>query len=360
MYLLGVFLLLSGCETESTMTTRVKADGSMVRQIAWQTDVNKLSESDSTQWPVRTEDGWNCKVVMPDGSIKPLDISQANAGQGKSADTKQTLLMERGFRSARELNEQGQFSSAHPLGDVRQEVVLDKRFRWFYTEYHFIQRFITPAIKLSTPIGKYFTADEAGFWFMGMPNLTLGLPGREAAEVTNQLERKYIVWIKDNVFEDSYQALLSAYQPVAGEISLERLRQDRDSLRAICVSESDDMSMDLRAALRKYYGTSAFERLWEPDGAMKRHEDGYPEYKIFDLLEQKIHYRLMMPGRLISTNAPMNMGDTLKWQVSGFGVMDRPIELQAVSRRNHLWSYLFTGLLAGLVIAILLHRFRRR
>lgn len=362
-YLFGIVLLLSGCETESTMTTRVKADGSMVRQIAWQTEVNKLSQSDSTQWPVRAEDGWVCKVVMPDGLKRPLDISQANAGQVKSkdktADIKQTLLMEREFRSARELNEQGQFSSAHPLGNVRQEVVLDRQFRWFYTEYHFTQRFITPAVKFSVPVDKYFMADESGFWFMGVPNLTLGLPGREAAEVTNQLERKYINWLHDNFFEDSYQALLKAYQPTAGEISVEKLRQDKDSLRTLCMNETDEFSVDLRAALHKYYGTSSFDRLWEKDGVMKHYENSYAESKNFDLLEQKIHYRLIMPGRLTSTNAAMTMGDTLKWQVSGFGVMDRPIELQATSRRNHLWSYILTGLLGGAVIAMLLHRFRR-
>ncbi|MDR0835912.1 MAG: hypothetical protein LBN11_04945 [Tannerella sp.] len=66
------------------------------------------------------------------------------------------------------------------------------------------------------------------------------------------------------------------------------------------------------------------------------------------LYGQYTEYELVIPGKLIFSNAPVNRQDTLVWKVNAFRFTTDDYELVAESRTVHIWAFVLTFLLIAL------------
>ena len=71
--------------------------------------------------------------------------------------------------------------------------------------------------------------------------------------------------------------------------------------------------------------------------------------RIAELFGYAVQFELSMPGRVVSTNAAMQIGESLIWKVDAFRLLDSDYMLAAESRVVNYWAFGITLLLILLI-----------
>ena len=101
---------------------------------------------------------------------------------------------------------------------------------------------------------------------------------------------------------------------------------------------------DVIDMLDKFFDTSDFTNLYKETGTEM--ENYFKQFSYEGLLKYLLDYELIMPGKVIQTNAPVISGDTLKWLADLLRMLPSDYVLSAQTRSVNIWAFVITLLFA--------------
>lgn len=334
--IIAIFLIVASCGSQYHMMTEINRDGSCIREIRTEADTF-LFETDSS-WEMTS---WEKEP----GSIYKKTITKIRKKFASVADISSGLSCDENSR---------------PL--AAPEESLEKKFRWFYTHYIFKTVYRNISEKIPVPVDGYMTKEKRELWFQGKTNAYREMTGLWLKEELDNIENKFILWYARNMYEASYDAIL-AFDETDGENPFSAgLSTARDTIFRIMagsqlqnwgIMENNFNIGDIYSRLDTHFKTTYFSRLYrenrEQIDLLDKQKGEYLE-KLIGLYENTIDYGLIMPGRLLYSNAPVNRQDTLVWIVDALRITADDYELIAESRVIHIWMIVLSVFLAMIAV----------
>lgn len=355
-------IIFSSCEP-ADMTTIVHENGSCTRIFSSKADPAFIAgDTSHNPFPVALTDGWKIRWKY-DGQQTFNDWP----GKGVSEQITDTIPIHafatHYYSSIQKMADSFRFSKDHPWHQFKIIPRLEKKFRWFYTYYTYTEIYPKLPLKIKVPFDKYMTADEYSFWLTGRPDLCEGMSGNEANNYTRSLEKKFNLWMLQNVWEEQYAALLNHLEYFPGHPSPGKMLEQKDSIFQQLILHSADNSFELNTAgvlntgstLNKYFHTNAFSKLDHSDDSIMRIIKNPPALETFGNYNGvSFNYKLLMPGRLLSTNG-LNKNDTLMWKIDAFRMLKEAYVVKAESRKLNVLITILSMLFAtaGIVFFVI-------
>jgi hypothetical protein len=239
-----------------------------------------------------------------------------------------------------------------------------KHFRWFYTYYSFKTVYPAIPLQLPVPIDRYLNKPEQKLWLQGDLSAYAGMNGIELKEEMDNIENRFWKWVTRNVYESTFDAICDFEQLSGDGKYLSQIQAVRDTLFQTLFSKStlDDHSINtvsICQELDKYCNTQYFSGLYQHNqyqiDSLVTIKSEYIDNVIDKLyIVDDMKYELVIPGKLIFSNAPVNRQDTLVWKVNAFRFTSDDYELIATSRTVHVWAFALTFLLVVLSVFCLI------
>ena len=241
---------------------------------------------------------------------------------------------------------------------LRSNAKLDKRFRWFYTEYVFTETFYCVGDSFKLPPTDYADKDAVSYWFTGQPNLLQGLNGAEAYEKLGNMEPAVTKWLNDNLFRVGFDFIVSHYDSIPNPpVSRERFIELQDSLvHFILAGEEDILTAQPEDKLREFFHSDAYALFFDEDNPLGEslNREFMNRLNIFWF---NVPYTLTMPGKVTDTGNGMLQPDgTVFYPFTGERLIPQDYTITATSRVTHIWAYIVTLLLILLSIGSFLRR----
>lgn len=345
-FIINLFLvfLLCSCDKHYEMLTRINPDGSCFRQFRLTTKDSAFLAGDTARnlFPVRLDDGWQVSVYdSVSGGLQPWPLQHLKSPAAASA-----VVATCHYASVEEMNRNFRFDHSS-WKNIKPEITWNKSFRWFYTYYTFSEKYTRyPSQDLPVPLGEYLTPEEQILWFQGDPAACQGMNGYEMYEYLEQIQEKAETWGKKSLFVMQYSVIQDFLASRPDNLWSGRLSQARDSIFILNKDKSDFWSDNLAPFLDQYFRTGYFsEEYRKNQRVLDSLSDA--ESAVLELFEPHIKYELVMPGKVVSTNAPHCENDKLTWQLNAYRFLPADYILAAESRRLNLWAVILTLLLLG-------------
>jgi len=311
-----IFLLLLTQCREITTTTKIDRDGSCERTIEVAYKDDDLAKS---AFPIPMDSTWKSERF-----------------RDRKDSSRTVYRAQKRFESFQDLTRE---YAAKPdsLLRVHLDLQLQKKFRWFYTffEYREVYKAYNPFHY--APISDYMTPEE---W------------QRYVSEKdTTGLKKKYDDWSERSLMEEIFQPMKSAAKalniPGLPDTLLERKKQAL--FTAFKVSDAEPKTDEVLRVCEQVLG----KPVWQLRAAVDR--------ALIDL-NKKMEYasdvesnsyvnKVMMPGLLISSNAPQLQGNTAMWEIHEKEFCINDFIMQAESRVVNLWAVAVTALAALVSLA---------
>lgn len=278
-------------------------------------------------------------------------------GEGWQARVNDSMtIMKKEAATVKELSEGFRFEEYdRPLAAPAES--LKKRFRWFYTYYDFEAVYSEIEDKGNVPMGAYLDEEQMALWFRGDMSAYRGLNGVELKEKLDEADEAFWKWFGRSLYEIYFDVVskFAAQGPYAS-----RLAAEKDKVFETEADDIDpfDFSIDkLCGMFDRRLATDYFSVLY---GENKDAIDLESEQrtKAVELFDTEIIYSLTMPGRVISTNAPVSNGGVSEWKVDGWRILASDYTLTARSRTPNYWTWIVT-LLAVAALCSLTVRYSR-
>ncbi|MBR4643706.1 MAG: hypothetical protein IKO73_00900 [Bacteroidaceae bacterium] len=244
---------------------------------------------------------------------------------------------------------------------LRSKANLDKRFRWFYTEYTFTETFFCVGDTFKLPATDYADKAEISYWFTGQPNLLQGLNGAEAYEKLGKMEPAVTKWLNDNLFKVGFDFIVAHYDSIPNPpVSMERFIELQDSLvHFIMAGEEDILTAQPDDKLRTFFHSDAYAMFFDEDNTLgeKLNKEFQNRLNIFWF---NVPYMLTMPGKVTDAgNGTLQPDGTIFYPFTGERLIPQDYTITATSRVTHIWAYIVTLLIIFLAIGSFLWRRRK-
>jgi hypothetical protein len=264
------------------------------------------------------------------------------------------------YQSVEEMGKTFRLTYKHKWRDIRPAYSLEKKFRWFYTYY--LYREVYPQIKTLTriPFDRYFTKEEAEFWFNGKQDLIRGMNGIEIKEEAEKIEEKFNFWFGHNIWDEEYEILLKNYNLLTKPtITVERLKMAKDSIflknvhymKLLSDNNRTEEEKDFGTMMDDYFKTNVFSELYNLKGnPLKAYEEGIDEWPFMKYFESDINYNLLLPGTILEAGNAVLHNDTLSYNLSAYRMVYSDYEIRATSRKANVWAFVVTGIIVVLAV----------
>lgn len=349
---LCLITLLSACETHYELTTEINPDGSCIRQCKVVTRDSAFLTGDTTvnPFPFTLDPSWQLSVYdSVQKTCLPWPLAQWTPTEKKS---RQLVIATRYFPSVQALNDSFRFNHS-PWQNIIPEITLKKSFRWFYTYYTFQEKFPQfPPEQIPVPLNLYLTPQEQQQWFQENPTAYQGMNGLEIYDQLNDLQGKADTWFNHNFFAMQYAGIAEVAAESTVNPFAARMSQARDSIFESAREKYDIGSTDAIYLLNQYFHTDYFSTL----NRTKIDSLYTGKERIAEILDPQFNYELIMPGKVISSNAPYYEKNTLVWKVNAWRFLTSDYTITAKSRKVNLWTVILTLLFAGAFIYISVRR----
>ena len=347
-WLTCIALSMISCQTYYyRMVTKIERDGGVQRDIY-------TNDCPTEETFLFDTEGWEC-VRLDSNTVHDFF---GHADHNEKAGKKKLYT-----KVSKRANSIDQFSKEIRTDKNKKflaapEESLKKQFRWFYTHHTFhcvYKKFDHP---IPVPIDNYFTKEEQRFITQGDMSAYKGLNGLEISAIFEDIEPTLSQWFAHNWFE----IVIGFFQTL--EHGYDRLEADKEKIFATYLKGGDlDFMLGdtILNALNNFYNTTRFYELAEANAEFFEKEGDYYE-SIFQLLNYIIvSYELVIPGKLLTTNAHVINADTLAWKVNGIRMLTDDYTLTATYRTSNRWAFALTGiiLLTAIVSISLIIRQRR-
>ena len=327
--LVGILLLTSCYQSRVAMNTIIEGDGHgnfknhNFREITYS---NVMSQEMRDSLWVKGKPAWS--QPMPDClNIDAFCSSETKVGEGDTVTT--TFWCP--FETVEEMCERTPLQ----LNGVRlrSNAKLDKRFRWFYTEYTFTETFYCVGDTFKLPVTNYADKAEISYWFTGRPNLVEGMSGAEASQKLSQMEPKITKWLNENLFKTGFDFIVAHYDSIANpSVSREQFVELHDSLANAYDLFFDDETPCGQAMNQEF--NNSLNIFWF-----------------------NVPYTLTMPGTVIDPgNGTLQPDGTVFYPFTGERLIPQDYVITATSRKMNLWAWIVSVLVILLALGSFVYR----
>ncbi|WEK37847.1 MAG: hypothetical protein P0Y53_10065 [Candidatus Pseudobacter hemicellulosilyticus] len=353
-------LLLAACNRNIDMTTVLNSDGSCDRILVAEVD-EKFIQGDTSQQPfVMDLAGWEIQWTYKDSKRSSWPMRDFTKESKDSAEAI-IAIARRHFNSVQQLADSFRIKSSHAWNRITIKPVLEKEFRFFYTYYHYKESFSGLPVKLVVPADKYLSAEEAGYWLTGKPDITRGRNGIEVKELLSSIEDRADKWFLRNLFEIQYGELLHHLELIANHPGKAAMAMEKDSVFAVYYADytKSKIDIDLMTVLDKYFKTTAFGNFTKAGNDSLVQQINEPESLkgLFDYFDASIDYKLVMPGAVITSDGLLSH-DTLSWKIDAYRLLYGDYTIEASSKKTNGWAFLTAAII--LILAVSLFFVKRR
>ncbi|GHT59212.1 hypothetical protein AGMMS50239_05320 [Bacteroidia bacterium] len=330
------------CVTNYRTISTIKPDGSIFREIYARGDSAFLSGDPSKNpYLFQLDSGWQISVLNTDNSV------------GQDYNVKIGKL----FHSPEEISRNLQFDEDYrPI--VAPAETLQKHFRWFYTYYSYKAVYANIADKIPVSINDYLNVPEQKLWFQGDFSAYPDMNGMELKDEMDDIEKRFGKWHARNVYENRFKAILD-FEKLSGGRYLSQMKEMEDTLFTVLFKDYDFIenipeTATLYNCLDKQLNTNYFYNTFKANrsviDSLTMEKEKYLENMENKLFGNEIAYELLMPGKLLSANAPVHCQDTLIWKINAFRYLSDDYVLTAESRTANAWAFAVTFVLIALSI----------
>lgn len=306
-------LATASCDDRLDMLTVINPDGSCVREISIPADSLLLTGVDSLEHlgNLMRDESWEKSWRMKGSQEShpyPMTVGQYDSvmaalrtgdGSGRTEDNL-SVCVSRSFGSVAEMG------AALPLKvggrSVRASAGLEKRFRWFSTDYRFNETFSGFGDCFSVPVDGFLEDDEASYWLTGTPDITNGGSGLEVKEMLDDIEERFWNWVGANCMSVALDEIAGNYGLI-GDAPVDRdaFVAGRDSLLRYLVGNGygiwNDSEYSFVKGLDNFFDTDAYGKALGTDdegelsGLIERRLGFYES-----LRSLRVDYGVRMPG----------------------------------------------------------------
>ena len=332
--LFASLLLMVGCGTDNVrMNTIVNADGTCKREVSYS---NVMSQHDRDSLWGKGNVQWS-QPLPAILNIDAFSSSHTDVGEG---DTVTTTFW-------REFDNVEQMSAEIPLqlGNRRLQThaTLEKRFRWFYTEYTFTETFACVGDTFELSPADYADKDVLSYWFTGQPNIMEGLSGSEVKAKLDDIEPKLTKWLIDNQFKTIFDFIIAHYDSIANPpVSKERFAALHDSLAAFVLKGNEDV-LDIVPSdkLQQFFHSDAYSMFFDEQTPLGRELTNIYLSKM-NIFWFSVPYTLQMPGTVIDAGTGHCRDNVIVYALTGERLVPHDYVITATSRVTHIWAYVLS------------------
>lgn len=231
------------------------------------------------------------------------------------------------------------------------EETLIKKHRFFYTDYTLTAVYKKLDYDMPVAIDKYLSEEERRVWnqkgFSGYEVMN----GMELKNMLDDIETKFMEWLSRNCFEISLDNI--------GKWSdVEILDADKEQIYSLLVKKHQEIYIDPEAvckALDDFYQSDHFSEIYRTN--RKSIDEGFEDVLPIEK-DNVISYELLLPGKMITTNAPVVNSNSLVWKVDGMHILFDDYILTAEYRVMNVWGFVIAAfiLIMAVVSTILMLR----
>ena len=359
-------LIMAACKNkDDRMLTVINEDGTCSREYTFHSTQQWLGIPPEEDYDSIVDKTWerSWSVLGADSVRYPVPLTEAQLDSMQALDLSQplgNLLMvhaKKDYKSVEEMSAQiyrAERSHLVKAEGFKASSKLEKRFKWFYTDYTFTETFAYEDSTLfPIPLSQFLSADTVSFWFTGQPNLTQSLSGAESKEMLDNIEKKISQWSNANWFYEMCNVIIENYDKVENPpVSKERFTCVRDSLVILpCVlnaNEGDGMKENITAQIDKAFPSDAYTQF------LRSYEGGLGQYG--QLLSFDTSYDLVMPGRVLDAGMGQYDGDVIHYRLGGDQMIPGDYTIIATSRVTNIWAFIVTILVIILAIGSFCYR----
>ena len=359
-------LIMASCRNkDDRMLTVINEDGTCSREYTFQSTQQWLGIPPEEDYDSIVDKTWerSWSVLGADSVRYPVPLTEAQLDSLQALDLSKplgNLLMvhaKKNYKSVEEMSAEiyrADRSHLIKVEGIKASSQLEKRFKWFYTDYTFTETF---AYKDSTlfpiPLSRFLTADTASYWFTGQPDLTRNCSGAEMKEMLDDIEKKVSQWSNANWFYEICNVIIENYDKVQNPpVSKERFASVRDSLvMQPCVlnaNEGDGRKENITVQIDKAFPSDAYTQF------LQSYEGGLGQYG--PLLSFGTNYDLVMPGRVLDAGMGQYDGDVIHYRLGAERMIPGAYTISATSRVTNIWAFIVTFLVIILAIGSFFYR----
>ena len=242
---------------------------------------------------------------------------------------------------------------------INSQAQLDKKFKWFYTDYIFNETFASKEHLINVPLTDKMSRDELSFMLTGYPNLTEGMTGEEIVQFMDPLQDQYEYLVNLAIFDCDFRVIANHYDIIANPpVDKKTFISLRDSITRYALENHGDILMKKNDLLKKYFKSDAYSIFYDSNNDIKdEFEDEYMGYSSFvDLYYLITPYSLKMPGRVIETGRGTLKDGVISYRFGGKYLFLGDYTITATSRVTNVWAFIISGLIVLLAIVSLLYR----
>ena len=356
-------LLMASCKNkDARMLTVINKDGTCSREYTFHSTQQWLAipqEKDCDSIVDKTwERSWSIQGVDSVRYPVPLTYAQLDSMQSLNlSEPLGNMLMvhvKKEYKNVEEMSAhlyKAEHSHLVKAEGIKASSTLEKRFKWFYTDFTFTETFTYEGPDIfPVPLDRFLSADTASFWFTGQPDLTRNLSGAELKEMLDKIETKVSLWSDVNWFTEIYTTIADNYDKVQNPpVGKEEFVRLCDSLamhpEALKLSEYESDEKGIGKLFGQLFNTDAYNQLLESDSLGL--EEGYEQ-----LLSFSTNYDLVMPGKVLDTGMGEYDGNVIRYRLSGDRTIpnDYKYSITATSRVTNIWAFVVTILINALAI----------
>lgn len=355
--LLAVVLTMASCKHWNLrIDTEINRDGSCTRRL-W-TDVDTCLVMDES-WEMT-------QFELANDSVKSLLASGVSDWRYDiNLDDDSTVV----YVISREFDNVGDMTSnpVYRLYDrpVTSKASLDRKFKWFYTDYVYTETFDGWEKTFPISLDGYFDDDDqASFMFTGYPEMPAGLTGMEMADYLSKLQEglerweNAVLWdVELKVMEEYYDYFINPPVDYETFVSKHHKIINCANRRGVYIlsSSDDDFSEGLKEVLKEVFGSdevyNSILRAEDMNWGLRKQMDDKWEMmsdKAIALFAFNGSYTLKMPGKVIDAGHGIVEDGIVKYRFKGTFLVPGDYTFTATSRCVNVWAFL----LAGLVITV--------
>lgn len=344
-----IFLFIVGCGYEYKVNTIIYADGSCQRTliVTSKDSIDKFYEGD---YPIPIDTTWNLEIMTD---------------TNENGDTVFIHKASKFFESVKQLNRlYAEDSSMYSC--VERTVILEKRFRWFYTFLNYTETYTKLFDQPS--LTNYLDSTHYNYAILSDDEqekyLEEHFDSIEAKQFDDEAEKGLNKWLEFTIINSCLDAVeKSAKNIETWHINESEFIRKRDSIINLIDGDLDlfDDDDNLFDAVKRVFEIDSV--LYQKLKKEKNFEIFMDKYIFWDhyLLDEEYLNSVAMPGLIIETNCT-KISDTneVEWKVGWVKYFTDDYEMYVESRLINKWAFWVSGGFVLFLIFIIILRKRKK
>ena len=231
---------------------------------------------------------------------------------------------------------------------IRSDASLDRKFKWFYTEYTFTETFRGWNADLSIPVTDYVTQDEASFWYTGYQELPKGITGQEL-QYLQDISFKTDHWIYDVTWDVYFRTIDRFYDEINPPVDRKTFLSMRDSVMHEAWNQDVEFYENRELEfLDRFFKTDAFTKADYSDEIADYGKNLWNQS--LGLMNLEAPYILKMPGRVTDAGRGQIEDGVIKYRFEGSFLIPGDYTITASSRCVNVWAFIISGLVLAVAV----------